>query len=382
MFPYQRIKALALSSSTRLNFSQQQPTLILQGYQCQVVDYSNPSSLQHALMGVDTVISTVTGSAQLRLIEASIHCQVRRFAPAEFEGQPSLRRQNDILDRGRSAALQLLQQYRGYIQFTVFVCGILFERLSINGMVSHRIGVNTGYGHEGDYIAHVRNMTSVAPVWNDAQNLACLCLTSAYDVARFVVRSLDMPMWAPEMSMCGERMTVNTLVEIIRSCRSMTLNHRKELLTKIGSDRPWAQIEYLDPASKYSTTRFLHYQYFLISHSRPSSAAHHRTRKRGRRYAMATSTSSRDCRRSLRLRCTRIFEYRIPRYRADFFQRMVLGQLGFAALTKRISFRRILKRYGKIDRHPFLKEARSWQTNHGMHQEPYTYACLSDINPT
>ncbi len=174
-------------------------------------------------MGVDTVISTVTGSAQLRLIEAAIQCQVRRFAPAEFEGQPELRRQDDILDRGRTAALQLLQHYRGHLQYTVFVCGILFERLSINGMASHRIGVNSGYWREGDYIAHARDMTSVAPVWNDAQNLACLCLTSAYDVARFVVRSLDMPLWAPEMSMCGERMTVHMLVEIIRSCRSKSL---------------------------------------------------------------------------------------------------------------------------------------------------------------
>ena len=125
-------------------------------------------------------------------------------------------------DRGTNTALAMLQQYRGYIQSTVFVCGILYERFAVNGMVSHGIGAMSGYGNEGDYIVHARNMTSVAPVWDAAQNLACLCLTSAWDVARFVVRSLDMPAWPAEMSMCGERMDVNTLVQTIRACRGIS----------------------------------------------------------------------------------------------------------------------------------------------------------------
>lgn len=170
-------------------------------------------------MGVDTVISTVMGAPQCRLVEAAVQCRVRRFAPAEFEGQPGMRGQSDILDRGRDSALSTLQYYRGHIQYTVFVCGILYERFSVNGMVSQRIGTSTGYGNEGDFIAHARYMTSVAPVYDAAQNLSFLCLTSAHDVARFVVRSLDTT-WVSEMSMCGERMTVHDLVETIRTCRS------------------------------------------------------------------------------------------------------------------------------------------------------------------
>jgi hypothetical protein len=69
-------------------------------------------------MGIDTVISTVTGTPQLRLIEAAVQCRVRRFAPAEFEGQPGLRGQNVVLDRGKNAALALLQYYQGHIQYT------------------------------------------------------------------------------------------------------------------------------------------------------------------------------------------------------------------------------------------------------------------------
>jgi hypothetical protein len=90
-------------------------------------------------------------------------------------------------------------------------------------MVSLRIGVNTGYGNEGDYIADSRNMTAVAPVYDSSRNLSNLCLTSVYDVARFVVRALDMPSWPSEMTMCGEKMTVQNLIETIQSCRGMLI---------------------------------------------------------------------------------------------------------------------------------------------------------------
>ncbi|KAB2102301.1 hypothetical protein CUC08_Gglean003120 [Alternaria sp. MG1] len=210
-----------------------QTSLIASGYNCQAVDYNNPASLQHALMGVDTVISTVMGNPQLRLIEAAVQCRVRRFAPAEFEGQPGLRGQNALLDRGRNSALALLHHYRSHMQYTVFVCGILYERFSVNGMISHRLGVNSGYGNEGEFIADPRQMTSMAPIYDAANNLSSICLTSAYDVAQFVVRALDMPTWPSEMSMCGERMTVHALVETIRACRN----------------RPWASIDYQAPAN-------------------------------------------------------------------------------------------------------------------------------------
>lgn len=192
------------------------------GYQCQVVDYDDPASLQHALMGIDTVISTVTGPPQLRLIESAIRCGVRRFAPAEFEGQPSLREENDVLDRGRSAARELLQRYSSHIQSTVFVCGILFERFAVNGLVPQHMGIHTGYSSEGDFIASPRTMTALVPNWDAAHNASVICLTSAHDVAQFVVRALDMEAWAPEMSMCGERMRVYDLVELIKACRSMS----------------------------------------------------------------------------------------------------------------------------------------------------------------
>lgn len=170
-------------------------------------------------MGVDTVISTVTGKPQLRLIEAAVQCRVRRFAPAEFEGQPGQRVPNSILDRGKSSALNLLQHYSAYIQSTTFVCGIFYERFAVGGLRAHQMGANIASG-EGDYIADIRNMTAVAPVYDAANNYSYLCLTSIYDVAKFVVRSLNIPHWPTEMSMCGERISVYALIELIKSCRS------------------------------------------------------------------------------------------------------------------------------------------------------------------
>jgi hypothetical protein len=105
----------------------------------------------------------------------------------------------------------------------VFVCGILYERFSVNGMMSQRIGMNSGYGNEGDYIVDARHMTTEAPVYDAAGNLAYLCLTSAYDVGQFVVAALDMAHWPAEMSMYGERMSVNALVEAIKTYRGTTV---------------------------------------------------------------------------------------------------------------------------------------------------------------
>ncbi|UPX17502.1 uncharacterized protein EKO05_0007851 [Ascochyta rabiei] len=201
-----------------------QTILISQGYQCQIVNYKSSSSLQHALMGVDTVISTVTGRLQLRLVEAAVQCRVRRFAPAEFEGQPGQRVSNSILDRGKTSALNLLHHYAANIQSTVFVCGNFYERFAVGGLRTHHVGANIASG-EGDYIANLRNMTAVAPVYDAANNYSYVCLTSMYDVAKFVVRSLDMPHWPAEMSMCGERIGGNALIELIKTCRGRSFQY-------------------------------------------------------------------------------------------------------------------------------------------------------------
>ncbi|OJD28384.1 hypothetical protein ACJ73_00193 [Blastomyces percursus] len=54
------------------------PGLVAKGWQVLKVDYNNSSSLRYALTGIDTVISTISGEAEIALIDAAAHVHVRR----------------------------------------------------------------------------------------------------------------------------------------------------------------------------------------------------------------------------------------------------------------------------------------------------------------
>ena len=187
------------------------------------VDYDNREELRFALIGVDTVISTVSGQSQLNLIDAAASAGVRRFAPAEFEGSPSLRPLVDPLDNGKAAALERLRYYSSgqseyRLESTSFVCGILYERFGPNGMAYRGIGNSTGISGEGNYLMDIRNLRAQIPYVMGAEHFPYVCMTSASDLARFVVRALDLPSWPPELRMRGERMTVD---EIVRTAEAM-----------------------------------------------------------------------------------------------------------------------------------------------------------------
>jgi hypothetical protein len=168
-------------------------------------------------MGVDTVISTVSGIPQLNLLKASAAQRVRRFAPAEFEGRPSKRPEEDQLDRGnyKKTIRQWLDYYRrekNIRESTVISCGVLYERFGPGGLRSHRLGAQTHLDNEGDYIINLRTMQSSAPIYDKNNQVVTICMTAAEDVARFVVRALDFARWPEEMTIVGERMTVWELV--------------------------------------------------------------------------------------------------------------------------------------------------------------------------
>ncbi|KAI9842908.1 MAG: hypothetical protein M1837_006740 [Sclerophora amabilis] len=197
------------------------PGLNANGFQVIVVDYDDAQSLRYALFGIDTVISTVSGVPQLNLIEAAVSCGVRRFAPAEFEGPPSVR-PVDILDRLKDSALERLRYYSSQIESTVFICGILYERFAPGGMVSCAIGLGTGISGEGEFLVNVRNLKAEIP-YDPSGRIINVCMTSASDVARFVVRALDFAHWPTELSMLGERMAVYDIVHEIENMSGQRL---------------------------------------------------------------------------------------------------------------------------------------------------------------
>ncbi|KAH0537690.1 hypothetical protein FGG08_005555 [Glutinoglossum americanum] len=189
------------------------PHLSAKGYQVVVVNYSERNGLRYALAGIDIVVSTVSGSPQLNLIDAAYYAGVRRFAPAEFEGQPSLRPLiNDVFDRGQLQALDRLRLYRERMESTVFVCGILYERFAVGGMASAAIGGSTGISNEGDYLIDIRNFKAKIPHYNAAGREVFICMTSASDVGRFVAKALGMQNWPSELRMQGERKRIHDIV--------------------------------------------------------------------------------------------------------------------------------------------------------------------------
>ena len=190
-------------------------------YQVLVVDYENQDSLEHAVMGVHTIISTVTGTPQVALIQAAAAQNVLRFAPAEFEGPLSARPESDPLDHGKKVVREWLDHFRYKMQYTVFTCGVLMERFAPGGLHGQRLGMAKGYGAEGDYMINVRNLRAIAPIVDSQGNDVELCLTAAQDVAKLIVRAIDMRNWPPELSMVGERMTVRQLLQTVLVVRGM-----------------------------------------------------------------------------------------------------------------------------------------------------------------
>ncbi|KAF2462184.1 hypothetical protein BDY21DRAFT_8836 [Lineolata rhizophorae] len=213
------------------------------GFEVLVVDYDDAQSLHYALKGVDTVISTVTGQPQINLIVAAANNRVRRFAPAEFEGSPGLRPENDPLDRGKAQAWQLLQQWRNWIpESCVFTCGVLYERFAPGGLKECHISRNSEIAGEGDYILNLRNMTADVPWCDDQGNYACIGMTAASDVGRFVVRALDMPQWPTELRMCGDRMAVHELLALAQVVRGAQFNPAQMRTTsQLRQEIPYAQ---------------------------------------------------------------------------------------------------------------------------------------------
>ncbi|KAI9784647.1 MAG: hypothetical protein M1839_001869 [Geoglossum umbratile] len=203
------------------------PGLSAKGYQIVEVNYADQNSLRFALAGIDVVISTVSGAPQLLLIDAAYYAGVRRFAPAEFEGQPSLRPLiSDFFDRGQLQALERLRLYQQRIESTVFVCGIFYERFAVGGMASAGIGGSTGISGEGDYIADIRNRKAKIPHYNAANQEVCICMTAASDVGRFVAKAIGMPRWPPELRMAGERRRV---YDVVRVAEAMMGSHFEKM---------------------------------------------------------------------------------------------------------------------------------------------------------
>ncbi|RDA93727.1 hypothetical protein CP533_0217 [Ophiocordyceps camponoti-saundersi (nom. inval.)] len=189
--------------------------------QLHVVDYEDGNRLAFALRGVDLVISTVSGRAQINLIHAAVHGRVRVFVPSEFEGsishRPDQSHRHDPLDRGSAQALALLRSLarESRIRYTVFSCGLFMERFHPCGLAYLNIGRGAAIARPGDYLVDINRATAEFADRDARGRSVRVCLSSVYDVVRFLVAAIDLgaERWPVEFTMCGDRMSLNELVD-------------------------------------------------------------------------------------------------------------------------------------------------------------------------
>lgn len=152
--------------------------------------------------------------------------------PSEFCGPPSLRPPNDSLDGGRRAAILRLHQLESTgMRFTVFTCGIFYERFAPGGMAGSQIGLQSAVGQEGDFLLNFRTGKAQLPFQSTSTQPASICMTSARDVARFVVEALDLPSWPREFRLRGERMNAREIIAVAEQVRG-------ELIQRIFPSHP------------------------------------------------------------------------------------------------------------------------------------------------
>lgn len=191
-----------------------------------MVNYHDVEDLRFTLQGVDLVISTISGPEQINLIDAARRARVRRFVPSEFEGAVGHRPEaSDPLDNDSSTARDLLQRWsqsRSFpMRFTVFSCGVFYERFAPGGLQAYGMGAAWRLQNQGSYMVDVEFGTGDIPATDSRGHQVYLVLTSAYDVAKYVAAAVEMGIdnWPPEFRVLGARLTTHGLVQIFEELR-------------------------------------------------------------------------------------------------------------------------------------------------------------------
>lgn len=186
----------------------------------------------YLLTGVDIVISTISGKAQISLIDAAAAAHVQNFVPSDFRGSPKTRSSSDPTDNGRSTAHQRLQYHASQsgMHYTIFTCGVFYERFAIGGLATSQIDIHKTLGGEGDFLVDMRKCQSKIPISTPSSTPSefqipntYLCLTSARDAARFVVASLSLSSWPLEFKFRGQRMSTRELITICERVRGKSI---------------------------------------------------------------------------------------------------------------------------------------------------------------
>jgi len=111
------------------------------------------------------------------------------------------------------------------MDFTVFTCGIFYERFARGGLGSFDIGANSNVFYQGSYLMDVENGTAEVVEQHADGRPVHVAMTSVNDVARFVVAALELNIddWPDEFKMSGDRISVAQIVQWAESVRGMLI---------------------------------------------------------------------------------------------------------------------------------------------------------------
>ncbi|KAH7176790.1 hypothetical protein EDB81DRAFT_875588 [Dactylonectria macrodidyma] len=181
------------------------------GVQILTVNYSNVDSLVQVLdeNKIDTVISALSVSgvaeSELNLIAAANQAlNTRRYVPS-FWGIKFPRRVVDKypVAKAKWALVDALAQTS--LEYTVWLHGYLSDYY-VSPPIKTHMPILTSY-------IDVPNKTGAIPGSGEVP----VVLTHSVDLAKFVSASLTLPKWAPEVSLVGDRLTLNELVEVLEA---------------------------------------------------------------------------------------------------------------------------------------------------------------------
>ncbi|KAI1327336.1 NAD(P)-binding protein [Xylariaceae sp. FL0255] len=211
------------------------------GCQVAVVDYDHIESLQFILQGADLVISTISGIEQLNLIDAARRVPVRCFVPSEFEGALDDRPRNDPFGNDSSSALTELRRWasprNNRMKYTVFSCGIFYERFAPGGLAAYGMGATCGLQTQGSYMIDVEHCTAEIPATNSQGRTVRIAMTSAIEVARFVAAAVDLGLdrWPREYKMSGDRLSPQRIVQYCSQVRNVEFAVTERTYEELGA---------------------------------------------------------------------------------------------------------------------------------------------------
>ncbi|KAF2015095.1 NAD(P)-binding protein [Aaosphaeria arxii CBS 175.79] len=222
------------------------------------VNYQSPESLDDALNGVHTVISTLLAidgtwaSTQLSLLSACIRAGVSRFAPAEFGLGPLsahhialVSPQVEVMNACREAKLQNPATF----EYAGFHPGLFMNYLGY-GAPDQEEALHGFEDNWEDSWFHVNTMKAEIPLTKEGE-VPRITMTELRDVGRFVAAACLLPdgFWQEDFSMVGETLRMDEIVKVIEKVKGgkVEVMYRKydELaaLTK-REENPWRKFWY------------------------------------------------------------------------------------------------------------------------------------------